>query len=102
MRYSKILIIVSSLAVTACDPFSMPSLILNGADLVTWLKTGKTVSDHVISEAAGKDCAVWRVIKGQKICSKTDKQLVDEMMWLDCEWYAWDEKDQVYCKEDEE
>jgi hypothetical protein len=32
------------------------------------LSTGKSVSDHAISAAAKKDCAVWRVVKDEEVC----------------------------------
>lgn len=38
-------------------------------DGLLYLTTGKSSSDHIISVATKKDCAVWRVIKGQEICN---------------------------------
>jgi SPOR domain len=38
------------------------------ADGVSYLGTGKSVSDHGISAVTGRDCAVWRIIKGESIC----------------------------------
>jgi hypothetical protein len=38
------------------------------ADGVSYVATGKSVSDHGISEVTGRDCALWRVIKGRAIC----------------------------------
>ncbi len=38
------------------------------ADGVSYVATGKSVSDHGISEVTGRDCALWRVIKGQAVC----------------------------------
>lgn len=38
------------------------------ADGVSYVATGKSVSDHGISAVTGRDCAVWRVIKGEPIC----------------------------------
>src|SRR5512146_3154800 len=38
------------------------------ADGVSYVATGKSVSDHGISEVTGRDCELWRVIKGEAIC----------------------------------
>src|ERR1700680_1057422 len=38
------------------------------ADGVSYVATGKSVSDHGISKITGRDCALWRVIKGEAVC----------------------------------
>jgi hypothetical protein len=38
------------------------------ADGVLLLATDKTSGDHLVSMGSGKDCAMWRVIKGREIC----------------------------------
>ena len=38
------------------------------ADGIAYLTTEKSVTDHGISLVARKDCALWRGIKGEKIC----------------------------------
>lgn len=38
------------------------------ADGVSYVATGKSVSDHGISAVTGRDCAVWRIVKGEAIC----------------------------------
>jgi hypothetical protein len=38
------------------------------ADGVSYIATGKSVSDHGISEVTGRDCALWRIVKGTSIC----------------------------------
>src|SRR5437667_9665164 len=45
------------------------------ADGVSYIATGKSVSDHGISEVTGRDCAVWRIIKGQSICKDEPTEL---------------------------
>ena len=47
------------------------------ADGVSYVATGKSVSDHGISEVTGRDCAVWRVIKGQSICKDAPTERAD-------------------------
>jgi hypothetical protein len=44
------------------------------ADGVSYVATGKSVSDHGISAATGRDCAVWRIIKGEPICKAEPAQ----------------------------
>ncbi|PCJ61580.1 MAG: hypothetical protein COA65_01100 [Rhodospirillaceae bacterium] len=38
------------------------------ADGVSYVMSGRTVSDHVLSYAVQEDCAVYRVVKGESIC----------------------------------
>jgi len=40
-----------------------------GADGVSLAGTGKTATDHLISMVSTKDCAMWRILRGQKICN---------------------------------
>jgi len=44
---------------------SIASYVING---VSYAATGKSISDHGISAVAGRDCATWRVIKGENVC----------------------------------
>jgi hypothetical protein len=46
-------------------PATIASYALDG---VSFFSTGKSVSDHAISAVAEKDCALWRVVKGERIC----------------------------------
>lgn len=38
------------------------------ADGISFVASGKSVSDHGISYITGQDCAVWRVVKGESVC----------------------------------
>jgi hypothetical protein len=40
------------------------------ADGVLLIATDKTATDHGLSMAAGQDCAMWRIIRGRKICTE--------------------------------
>ncbi len=40
-------------------------------DGVSYLASGKSVTDHAISEVAQKDCALFRVVQGRDICETT-------------------------------
>jgi len=44
------------------------------ADGVSYLVTGKSVTDHGISEATGRDCATWRLIKLESPCKNEPAQ----------------------------
>jgi hypothetical protein len=44
---------------------SIASYVLDG---ISYAATGKSVSDHGISAVAGRDCATWRILKGQNPC----------------------------------
>lgn len=40
-------------------------------DGISWVTTGKSSTDHVLSAAANKDCRVTRALQGQPICADT-------------------------------
>ena len=44
------------------------------ADGASYVATGKSVSDHGISETTGRDCAMWRIVKLESPCSKDPAQ----------------------------
>ena len=75
--------------------------VLSGADVVSQLTTGKGTVDNVVSKVSGKDCAVWRMFKGKKVCKDAElEKMVDYMMELDCDTYIFTKNDLVYCKEE--
>ena len=39
-------------------------------DGVSYMASGRTVSDHAISYAAQEDCALYRIVQGESICRK--------------------------------
>lgn len=47
------------------------------ADGVSYIATGKSVSDHGISAVTGRDCALFRIIKGKSICKDEPAQRAD-------------------------
>jgi len=44
------------------------------SDGVSYIATGKSVTDHGLSAAVGRDCALLRVIKGKPICKDEPAQ----------------------------
>ncbi len=43
------------------------------ADGLSFLITGKSVSDHAISEVVGEDCATWRMVKLENPCREYEE-----------------------------
>ncbi len=50
------------------------------ADGLSFIITGKSVSDHVLSEVVGEDCATWRMIKLESPCREYEDEDGDGMM----------------------
>ena len=98
-------VVLSSICIfflTGCVSSGILTLI-SGADVVSQLTTGKGTVDNVVSKVSGKDCAVWRMFKGRKICKDADlEEMVNHMLELDCDTYVFTANDIVYCKENEE
>jgi len=58
--------------------FQAASLVFDG---VSYLSTGKSVSDHALSAVAQRDCAVFRALSAKPIC--VDDEFMDELEVLD-------------------
>ncbi len=56
------------LLIAGCAPPAVHQIASWVADGLLYVTTGKGTSDHVISIAMQKDCAMWRVISGMEIC----------------------------------
>ena len=66
-------LILCSVGLAACSlpmPVKIASWVVDG---IAYLTTEKSVTDHGISLVARKDCALWRGIKGEKICQDEDE-----------------------------
>ena len=46
-------------------PLEIISLVGNSASYIT---TKKSLSDHIISQIANRDCAIWYIVKDMNIC----------------------------------
>ncbi len=58
-----ILLLAACLGLGGCaapPAYTFASFVLDGASLIA---TGKSVSDHALSAAVEKDCAMWRLLK---------------------------------------
>ena len=65
-------LILCSVLLAACSlptPVKIASWVADG---ISYLTTEKSVTDHGISLVVRKDCALWRGIKGEKICWSED------------------------------
>lgn len=68
-------VILSGCSVSpAVDAFSW------GVDGVSFLITGKSMTDHALSAAAGKDCAMLRVVRGEPACVPRDEDVAGDRM----------------------
>ena len=43
---------------------------VTAASVGTTVATGKSPTDHAVSESAGKDCSMMRVFEGKPVCEK--------------------------------
>jgi len=93
-----ILISLSMLTVGCASSGIMSAMsILSTADVASQLTTGKGAIDNAVSTVTEKDCAVFRLFKGKKICQDED---VEALIDMGCEIYAWDDNDKPYCKKE--
>ncbi|MDP5213433.1 hypothetical protein ORJ66_10310 [Pseudoalteromonas tunicata] len=59
------LIIVSTTSLTSCATLELVTFGITG---ISYVATGKSLTDHAISTVMSQDCALYRVIIGQKAC----------------------------------
>ena len=75
-------IIILTLFIGACSavstaPTMMPQML--GVDGATVITTGKTISDHIVSYATGKNCSTVRRQTGQNFCEEDDLSTPEEI-----------------------
>lgn len=58
-------------------------------DGVSFLLTGKSMTDHAMSAAAGKDCAMTRVVKGDTACLPNDEDVAGDRLVFEFDAVAW-------------
>ena len=46
---------------------------------ISYLFTGKSVSDHALSVAMKQDCAIHRIVAGSRVCLLHDGEPVDDL-----------------------
>src|SRR5262245_58057372 len=59
------------LALTACAPIMSVagSRVMLFADALSYVQSGKSLSDHAVSSVSGADCRTFNVAFGRSICS---------------------------------
>lgn len=62
---------LSGCIVAIAPAFQVASLALDG---VSYVATGKSVTDHAISTVTAQDCAMTRMLKGESMCSALEVQ----------------------------
>ena len=67
-------------------------------DIGLTVHTGKSSTEHVISEITGEDCNYSYFLSTQKICL-SEEEYMQLLIDLNCKEYAWDIKNQPYCRE---
>lgn len=58
-------------------------------DGFSYFLTGKSMTDHAMSAAAGKDCAITRMVKGENACLPLDEDVAGDRLVFafgDSEW----------------
>ena len=96
-----LIIITIPFLISGCAfwPFTLfPSWGWLAADAGSLVTTGKSTTDHAISLVADRDCSLFRIIKGERICVQTNDELQVVMYNMDCDTFALNEQDAVYCK----
>jgi len=77
MQRHRILIVLAPMLLGGCaipPAITIASYVLDG---VSYAATGKSVSDHGISALAGRDCATFRILKGENPCRGEPTELRD-------------------------
>ena len=76
----KILVVVAPLALAACGgPVELTVAKLAG-DLISYVTTGKSTTDHAVSAVAERDCALHRPLFEEDVCQ--DNVLLDDAVAL--------------------
>lgn len=74
----KILVVAAPLALGACGgPIELTVAKLAG-DLISYVTTGKSTTDHAVSIVAAQDCALHRPLFDQDLCKDEDTILEEE------------------------
>ena len=105
MNQLQICIVVSlvCLNVISCSFVGVPwqlSAASAAGDLISTQQTGKTLSENVASSALQRDCKWGRVFLGWQPCL-TKKELIDNLMKMNCDTYSWNFLNIPYCREND-
>ena len=74
--YFKILTSILFLSIGGCTgPLAVIGQIYSGADTITSLTSGKSVTDTIISQGSNKDCRLHRIFKEEPMCKEKLKKI---------------------------
>ena len=77
MQRHRFLLALAPILLSGCaipPAVSIASYVLDG---ISYAATGKSVSDHGISAVAGRDCATFRILKGENPCRGEPTEIRD-------------------------
>ena len=101
MNYKYILTVAVGISISGflsgCGLPMWANVVHTIGDTVLSVKTGKSSTEHGLSAITGKDCQFIRVIDGQDICMNSE-DYAEYLLSLNCDIYAWDILNRVYCK----
>lgn len=72
------LVAAASVSLSGCGLPPAIALAAYAADGISYATTGKSTTDHVLSAAADRDCALLRVAYNEEVCKKSAKNLREE------------------------
>ncbi len=62
------ILVISPLILAGCGLPPAVTIASYALDGISFLSSGKSVSDHALSAVAQRDCAMWRVVKNELVC----------------------------------
>ena len=99
MKIKLVFILAFSVSGCAIWPFGFfPSWGWLAADGASYLTTGKSTTDHALSAIKKEDCAFFRVLKGERICYRSNKEVADIMYSMNCDNFIFDDIGNPTCK----
>lgn len=96
-----IIIILISLPMLASCGFFLPwqmSTALTAGDIILSEKTGKSSSEHLVSNLVNKDCQWVRVLDGEDVCM-SKKSYEEYLLKMNCFQYEWNILGLPSCKD---
>ena len=68
------------LSVSACGMPPVVSAVSYAIEGASYAASGKSVTDHALSAAADRDCAMFRIVKGEEICREDAPETQDTLL----------------------
>jgi len=73
-QFSVLLVCLLCVGCTAVPPIiKVASWIKTGMDVISYIETDKTTTDHALSYVMDKDCSAFYLLQGKTICYKEDE-----------------------------